>query len=428
MQGLIGTLFMQAFGSYAAIFEVQFGWSKTALAGAFSMARVESGLLGPLQGWLIDRFGPRVVMRIGLTLLGLGFILFSQINSLPMFYAAFLVMAVGQSLGGFMALTVAAVNWFQRRRAMALGIMQTGFAAGGLAVPLVAWMLVNVGWRETAFASGIAVWVIGLPLSQVIRHRPEDYGYEVDGGAGPGVGTGGRDAAPAPAVSFTPRQAMRSPAFWMISLGHASALLIVGGLLVHLVLHLTDSLGYSIVQANFVWALVAAMQIVGQVGGGYLGDRTDKRVIAATCMVGHAVAILLLAYASALWMVIAFAILHGLSWGTRGPLMAAIRADYFGPGSFGTIMGFSSLIVMMGMMSGPIIAGVMADRTGGYEAGFTLLAALAAGGAAFFLLARKPGLPEPVAVPGNAAEGSGAVETSEAAVLPGTPPEGGGAS
>jgi MFS family permease len=107
-------------------------------------------------------------------------------------------------------------------------------------------------------------------------------------------------------------------------------------------------------------------------------------------MVGHAAALLLLATASAYWMVVVFALLHGLSWGTRGPLMAAIRADYFGSAAFGTISGVSSMVTMLGMVGGPLIAGILADRTGSYRLGFTVLALLAFLGSVFFLLAKRP--------------------------------------
>jgi OFA family oxalate/formate antiporter-like MFS transporter len=89
-------------------------------------------------------------------------------------------------------------------------------------------------------------------------------------------------------------------------------------------------------------------------------------------------------------MVLLFAVLHGLSWGMRGPLMAAIRADYFGSASFGTITGVSSMIVMFGMILGPLVAGVLADRTGSYVPGFSVLAALAAAGSVAFWRARRP--------------------------------------
>ena len=110
-------------------------------------------------------------------------------------------------------------------------------------------------------------------------------------------------------------------------------------------------------------------------------------------MLAPALALVLLALAAAFWMVVAFAVLHGLAWGIRGPLMSALRADYFGSAAFGTITGISSMIVMLGMMAGPLVAGVLADRTGSYVPGFLVLATLAALGSVFFALAARPGRP-----------------------------------
>jgi MFS family permease len=339
-------------------------------------------------------------MRIGLVVLGLGFLLFSRIGSPVTFFLAFFLMAVGASLGGYLPIAVAIVNWFQRQRALALGLTSSGSAVGGLLTPLVVASLTAVGWRWTALLSGALVLLVGLPAAQIFRHRPGGFAESPDGLApedrGRAAGRSGDAVRPGrPPVDFTPREAIRTGAFWLVSLGHGSALLVVSAVLVHMVTHVTERLGYSLAQAATVVALLTVSQIAGHLGGGWAGDRVSKRAIAAGCMVGHAAALLLLATASAYWMVIAFAVLHGLAWGTRGPLMAAIRADYFGSAAFGTISGASSMVAMLGMMGGPLVAGILADRTGSYRPGFTVLAVLAFLGAFYFLLARRPPPPSP---------------------------------
>lgn len=398
IQIMFAGLLMQAFGAYAAVLREEFGWSRALVSGAFALARAESGVLGPLQGWMLDRFGPAVIMRVGLFIFGVGFMLFSQLNSPATFYATFFLIAVGSSLGGPMAITVSIVNWFERRRATALGISQVGFAIGGLLVPLTVLAIETWGWRWTAFGSGVLILAAGIPLSFVIRHRPEPYGYTVDGRPREDVGDGNGATATGiellrGASDFTAREAMRTRAFWMVSLGHGSALLVVSAVMVHLVLQLTERLQYSLGEAALFVSLLTAMQMVGQLGGASLGDRFEKRIIIVTCMAMHMVGLLLLAFADTLWMVVAFSVLHGLAWGTRGPLMMAIRADYFGRTSYGTILGFSSIIVMAGMMGGPLLAGFLADRTGNYEFGFTVIALAAGMGSIFFILAKRPDPP-----------------------------------
>jgi sugar phosphate permease len=393
LEALIGSLFFYAYGAYVVLLREEFGWSRTLLSAAFALARAESAVLGPIQGWLTDRFGPRVLIRTGMVVLGVGFMLFSRVHSPVTFFLTFFVMAVGAGLGGYLPITVAIVNWFRRRRAQALSYSSVGMAMGGLMTPLVAAVMLRVGWRWTAFLSGVVIILAGLPLAQLVRHRPEAHGWRVDGDSA--------DAEPAVAaarmpadVDFTARQAMRTRAFWLISAGHGSALLVVSAVMVHMVVHVTERLGISLAQAAGVVSMITITQIAGQLSGGWAGDRISKRAIVVVCMVGHAAALLLLAHASAYWMVVVFATLHGLAWGMRGPLMAAIRADYFGSGSFGMISGISSMVVMLGMIAGPLVAGILADRTGSYVTGFTVLAVLASLGSIFFLLARRPEPPD----------------------------------
>jgi sugar phosphate permease len=397
LQMLLAAMLNQSFGTYAKVLRDEFQWSKTLFSAAFAMGRVETGFLGPLEGVAVDRFGPRTIMRFGIVMTGVGFLLFSQIREPWQFLAAFTMMSIGASFASFMPVSVAIVNWFERNRTRALAIMSLGFAGGGLLVPLVVWLLETFGWRQTAFGSGVLIMAVGLPLSQVVRHRPGAYGLNKDGDPTPSdddrMGAAQRTRRPRQ-VDFTARQAMRSPSFWFISLGHASALLIVSALQVHLVLHMTENLGYSLARAGTVVAMLTVMQVGGQAIAGLIGDRVNKRMLCVACMGMHAVGILFLAYATAFWMLLVFVVLHGLAWGTRGPLMGAIRADYFGGTNFGAIMGTSSMVAAFGTTAGPLIAGIIADRTGNYELGFTVLAVLAALGSIFFVLARPPKRPD----------------------------------
>ena len=370
------------------------------------MQQVENGMLGPVQGWLIDRFGPRLSLRIGVVMFGIGFIAFSQIHSLIGFYAAYLCIAVGVSLGGYFPFTVVIVNWFERHRSRALSTMQTGGAIGGLLVVVIALALETWGWRSTAFVSGILVMLVGLPMAQVARQRPEEMGLRADGDPPDTEERAEKDLedrAVRDANDFTLREAMRTPAFWLISLGHGSALLIVSAVNVHLILHLEDDLGYSLALASLAVTVVQVGQIGGTLLGGVIGDKYDKRKIAFVCMAAHSIALLLVAYATNLVMVFTFSILHGAAWGLRGPLMGAIRADYFGRTSYGAILGTSSLITMFGSIAGPLVAGVLADQTHSYEVGFTVLAALAGMGSVFFLLAKRPIKPSIMHPAGSAA-------------------------
>ena len=120
-------------------------------------------------------------MRIGIVVFGLGFMVLSQVRSLPSFFVVIFIVAIGASLTGFFPLTVAIVNWFEKRRARALSLMSLGFALGGMSVPVIAFFLETIGWRWPAFLSGVIILAVGLPLVQVIQRRPEDQGEVMDG-------------------------------------------------------------------------------------------------------------------------------------------------------------------------------------------------------------------------------------------------------
>ncbi len=393
MQIVHSALLMQSYGLYVAILQEEFLWSKTILASAFALRQAERGLLAPVVGWSLDKFGSQRVMRFGLIILGFSFLLFSQVNSLLTFFAVTLLMGFGASFGGHLALTTTIVQWFEKRRATALATSQIGMSVGGLLIPLVALSMANYGWRPTAFVSGIIIMLVCLPLTRIMRSRPEDYGLLPDGQkiqANQDLSKDSSNADGLKSQDYSARQALRTQAFWFLSLGHASALLIVSSVTVHLVLHLNEGLGYSLQSAASVFALMTAFMIVGQLLGGYLGDRFSKKGIAAVAMFGHATALLALAYATSSIGVIYFAVAHGLSWGMRGPLMSALRADFFGRKSFGSILGISALVVTVGSVTGPVLAGIMADTFGNYRTGFTILAGLAACGSIFFIMLKKP--------------------------------------
>lgn len=383
------------------------------LSAGFALARTESAVLGPIQGHLIDRYGPRRIMRIGVVMFGAGFLVLSVMQATWQFFIGMVILAVGASFAGTLSVTVAVVNWFRRRRALALAFATAGFAVGGLVVPAVAAFIGAFGWRSAAMTSGLLMLLVGPFAVQVIRHRPEDVGLTVDGiEADPGptptaaslVGIGestGEDltateVAPAPPriLNYTAKQAMATSAFWRISAGHTLIVMLVNALMVHLIPHLTGNLGYGIEFAAGIVALVTILQLVGKFFGGFVGDRVDKRTIATVAMGMHAVGAFILAMSVTPPMIILFAVLHGIAWGARGPLLQAWRADLFGAYSFGSIMGYSSLLVMFGAAAGPLIAGVLFDVLGDYRLAFGLFGVLSLLGGILFAGVRAPTPPE----------------------------------
>ncbi len=391
LQFLQAGLLHHAFGAYFAALMVEKSWSRTSISAAAALQSAEAALVGPLLGWVIDRYGAQALIRAGVLVLGGGFIALGLMETLASFYGAVILIAIGASMCGFFPLNATIIHWFERRRARALSLVGLGLALGGVMTPLVALAMETFGWRRTAIASGLLIMAAGWPLARVFRRRPEDYGEHVDGIVpSQALTAAGPMTARAPARDLTAREAVRTGAFWLVSLGHGIALLVVTAVNVHAINHMRESLGYSVAQAAWYVMLMTMAQVAGVLAGSVIGDRYDKRRIAAICMLGHAVGLGMLAYATGPLMLTAFAVFHGVAWGIRGPLMQAIRADFFGRTAIGKILGMSVLITAVGQVLGPMVAGAMADVTGNYRAGLTLLASVATAGSLMFLLARSP--------------------------------------
>lgn len=390
LQFLQSMLLNQAFGAYLAALVSEKGWSRTALSGAAALKSTEAAVLGPVIGWLIDRFGSQGIIRFGVFTFGIGFMLLSQIESLTGFYAAFIVIALGASMCANTTVSVTIIHWFERRRAKALSALQFGGAVGGMFVVIVAWAIETYGWRATAFGSGVFICIAGWPISRVMRSKPADIGEYVDG-VPPGTPEEQKVAASKRPRSrtFTAGEAMRTRAFWLISLGHGFALLVVTAVNVHAISHVKE-MGYSIAQASWVITLVTIGQFGGVMLGWIVGEKYEKRFVAAFCMLMHMGGMLMITYATGWIVLAAAALIHGVAWGLRGPFMQAMRADYFGSQAIGLIIGLSSMITVVGQIGGPLVAGAFADLTGNYRLGFTVLAVLAGVGSMFFVMAKKP--------------------------------------
>ncbi|HET7596070.1 MAG TPA: MFS transporter, partial [Burkholderiales bacterium] len=284
LQFLQSVLLNQSFGIYFSVLVEDRGWSKTAVAGAAALKSTEGAILGPVFGWLVDRFGAQVIARVGIVSFGIGFMLLSQIDTLVGFYAAFVIVALGASMFSNSIVGVAIIHWFEKRRARALSALQFGAAIGGLFVFLVAAAVQAFGWRASFFGSGVLALVAGWPLSRIIKSRPEDHGEHVDGML-PAPRDESKPAAAGPVRDgLSAREALRTSAFWLMGFGHAFALFAVSAINVHAVTHIKEHLGYSLSLATLVFTLVTVGQFFGVMLGWVIGDRYQKRLVAAACM------------------------------------------------------------------------------------------------------------------------------------------------
>lgn len=384
LQMLVAGLFFQSFGVYVPVLITEFGWSATAISLSVAARQLFGAIIGPAIGFAIDRYGSRTVIAIGLLLMGIAYLAFSQVSNLAFFVVAQLFLGFAASLAGWLPCTKLLVNWFARNRTRALAFMSIGMSIGGLLSPLIAYAIAHYGWRSVAIVSGIAV-LFGLFLLPLLRDSPEAYGLKPEGSS-PGL----RPAEQSGDQEFSAKEALQTRSFWLLALGHGLALMAVVTMIVHYVTHVSTGLGYSLQTAATLFAVLTTSQIIGQLISGFFGDTLSKRWLAATGMLLHAGAFLMLALVKTIPLILLASLLHGIAWGLRGPLMSALRADYFGRKAFGRIMGMSDPIIIVGSLVGPVIAGYSFDRFGTYSPGFLFIASMVLVGGVCFAFASKP--------------------------------------
>jgi len=396
-----GATFTYGFAVFFLPLATTLNVSRGLLSTVFSLTRLESALLGPVDGYLIDRFGPRKILLLGALLFGTGFFLFSRIESLMHFFLVFALLALGGSLAGFLPVTTAVQNWFSRRRGMATGISAAGVNIGGSLVVFVAMMITLVGWRSMATLIALVIWIAIPPLALLIRHRPQDYGYLPDGDQPQERETETVDGTPSgesvkvtPVLNegpdnFTPMQALRTRAFYLVAIAHSFSLLIVGSVTIHTIPRLVDA-GVSYEAAALILTITTIVAVLGRMSGGYLGDRVGRKVVIVASFIMMAAGMVVLATAESFAQATVFAVLYGLGYGARAPLLVALRADYFGPKHFATIMGFSQLVMIPGMFLGPVISGFAYDIQGSYVTVFTVIAIIGLIGAVLVVFLKPP--------------------------------------
>jgi OFA family oxalate/formate antiporter-like MFS transporter len=374
----------------------EFGSSRAAVSVAFSLRRLEGGITGPLEGYLIHWFGARRYMMVGWVLFGLGFVGVGLSQSIYHFYVAFLLATLGQSVCGFLPIVTVLVNWFQRLRGRAIAIYQLGNSIGAALIPVLAWFVLNVGWRPTMIAIGVGVIVLGVPLAAVMTPFPEDRGLLPDGDEPPDEvetelteGATAQTAGADEDTGLTVAQALRSRDFWFLGFSHSSSVTAWGALQVHLIPALTD-IGESEQLAATILSLTLIIAAPGRLIGGFLGDKIGRRKVLVVAFLGQAMAVVLLAFTSTLTQALMFAVIFGVSFGARGTLLTVLRGDVFGRQNFSRLSGLMDPISSITVVISPVFAGWAYDVSGTYRDAFIVLALVNALGAALIFGIRIP--------------------------------------
>lgn len=373
----------------------EFGWKRADIQFGNTLAKLIVGpLFGFFVGWVIDRRGPRGVMVFGALCAAAALLGFSMVGkSLPMLYAFFFLNALGYLCAGPLPNQVILSHWFTRLRGRAMGIAYVGIGVGGMAVPWVIHVLVDRcgGWRTSLQALSGLFFVVMLGLVAIVRRRPADVGQEPDGAAAaPDAG-----ARPPPARLG---RIVRTPAFWLLTVGSLMSIGAVGGVMQNLALYLSDVLPEA--DAKMTWTRIASLTLFSSIAGrlvvGWLADRVCKKhvMVAVYILDGSAIPLLLLA-GSHPWLLYVFAVCFGFGLGAEYLLIPLMAGECFGLGALSRVLGIVITTDSVGEATMPYLVAYMRDTTGSYMGGIVLLTALSyAAVLAISLIRYRDGVPE----------------------------------
>ena len=367
--------------------------SHTATSLVFGMSRLEGGIQGLLTGYCIDRWGPRLMMVTGAVLAAVGFLLLPLARN----YAVFLLIYIGViSIGihtGFNQGTMATVNrWFARRRGTAFGISSAGIAlGGGVITPILSMVVLRWSWREAALLSGVVLFVLGVPLSLFMRGSPEEEGLLPDGDL-PAEGGAERRLSrfvPVEGVDYTAREAFKTFSYWLLAVGICLRIAAHVGVFVHMVpLMVWKGLGEG--TGALMVGVISFSGIATRLLMGLWGDRWSRRSLVVLSMLVGAGSLVFLVFAPGkLWLMVIFAVVFSITDGAAG-LTWALIGDYFGRRAFATLRGGVSLVVSLGALATPIIAGRVYDVTASYYWALLPFSGLYIVTALIFMVLHKP--------------------------------------
>jgi MFS family permease len=387
MIGLVSALRVLGGGLHQYGFTVFFlpvtqdlGLTRAATSLAFSLARAEGSLAAPIVGYFIDRFGPKPIMLTAALMAGIGYILFSWVNSYTTFLIVYLgVISIAFTAGFVHAPTVIANSWFIRLRARAMTVVSAAVPVGGAVItPVLALVVTALGWRWGAFLAGTLFLVVGLPLCVGVRRSPESIGMAPDGKPlqaaqnADGPSKNPTDLYNEPDI--TARQAMRTAIFWLLILSMTARSAAFTTVTTHFIPMMVWK-GLSQTEASVLLAGFAIFNLPIHFLLGWIADFVNKPKLIASCMLLGVVAVLPMLWSRSIWALCFFTALYSVLDASMPVTWAAV-GDFFGRKSFGTIRGNMNLFYTWGSVLGPVTAGAVYDRTESYDAVFWGMAIL----------------------------------------------------
>jgi len=352
----------------------EFGWSRGLASAVMLVAGMAYAVTLPFTGILADRYGYKWVLAVSAGFLSVGLILSSQIQELWQLYV-FTGLMVGLSISASFAIPVALVAlWFTKRQGLALGVATLGISLGTATIPLlISYLITSTGWRPALLLAGIAVAVLCIPATLLMRNPPRNIRAE-DATDNKDASIGQRAMPDDLDTGLTVSQALRTSQFWMLFVTFLLFLSSLGLVMLHLVPYAVDS-GIDPVRAALLLTLIGIFGIAGRLASGVLSDRVGIKPIMLFCAVLLGLNIAFIALFSEPWAFYVFAAVYGIAYSGFVTQMVRITRKVFGARALGSVFGALMVSDGIGFGVGPWVAGNIYDSTGSYQASFLAAAA-----------------------------------------------------
>ena len=367
-------IYQHSFTAFIEPLANKFGWNYTQVTFAASLRASLYMLFTPIAGAIIDRWSARKLVFLGIVLVSIGIFLLSRINTLGQFYLCFILVGIGGSTCTMTVPLTVVGRWFRKKLSLATGIAMSAAGFGGLVVPLVTHLIDTAGWRAAMSIIGLTLLVAISPLSLIIRQNPEQYGYLPDGDVNDkSVSDTVPNAIKDSTEDIGIKQILKSRPFWQISLAFTLLLFTPIGVQIHAMPYLS-TIGVERTTSSFITSALLISGSFGRLLFGWLGDRFDRRRVAASGTTLMGISLLLFIYTTTdtTWLVMPAIIFCGIGWGTVVMHPVLLR-QYFNTSKLGFIIGFSIGITMIAFIVSPPLISWIFEMFGNYRVSWFVL-------------------------------------------------------
>ncbi|MFC2033836.1 MFS transporter [Chloroflexota bacterium] len=388
-----------SYGVFLPVMSEELNWSRTVLSGPYTTFWIVMGLLGPIVGLSVGKFGSRKNIFWGNLLVVLGLLAMSLVSEIWHVYLFFGVMiGTGQAFGTFIATTTVANNWFIKRRSLAMGLVTASGGVGGLTIPpFISWFISNVSWQMgwiclASIHALLAIFVAGI----LVRNKPEDMNQVPDGKIQETIeeditsNTASKQIYQT-RIDWIARDALRTPTLWLILIFVAAHLFSLNFITLHQVVYMED-LGFTPIIAATTLGVLAGMSVIGQLVFGALGVKVEGRYLAAFCLILFITGITILMNFNSLPFIYLHTLLSGIGYGGLIVLMPVMIGSYYGRTNYSQIIGWTIPFTTLFSSVSPLIAGFIYDSTGSYNLAFIIAITFLGIGLICALLAKPPKL------------------------------------